>query len=123
VNVVVFEERVRAAFDRAAPLSPKTLAAVERFAKKQSPGHRGDLLAAMTAALDLEEVDTIFLLTDGAPSFGEIVDQDRVRAAVRRVNRTKKRVIETIGFGSRKPAERRLVTGLARDSGGRAVFR
>jgi hypothetical protein len=122
-DVIVFDERVRAAFPEARPLGPKAVAGIERFLKKQSPAHRGDLIGGVRAALALEEVDTVFLFSDGAPTAGEIVDGDRIRAAVRRENRMLGRVIHAVGFRSVKGSPRRFLAGLARDSGGRSAFR
>jgi HEAT repeat protein len=121
VTVIVFAERV----EKTGPLaltskSRKPLAA---FAAKQTPGKRGDLLGAMNAALDLEGIDTIFLLTDGAPSHGEVVDKSRVRSLIRQRNRMLKRAIHAIGFGSVKDGERKFMEGVARESGGTVVFR
>ncbi|MHC4409361.1 MAG: HEAT repeat domain-containing protein, partial [Planctomycetota bacterium] len=66
------------------------------------------------------KVDTIFLVTDGLPTAGEIVDVRKLVAAINEVNRTRGIVIHVICFD--KEALRRLKP-LADASGGQAVLR
>jgi HEAT repeat protein len=123
VNVVVFQEEAKAAFDAPKPLTKKVRRDIHSFARKTSPRESGNLLAAMLLALEQEGADTVFLLSDGAPSFGDMVDKGRVRRAIRARNRSRKLVVNTIGLGAEKSTERSFLEGVARDSGGRAVFR
>jgi len=123
VSVIVFEERVHVATRRPVRLSRSARRKLGEFASRRSPGNAGDLLAGVLAAGDQEGIDTVFLLSDGAPSHGGMVDKGRVRAAIRAVNRTRKRVIHTIAFGSEKDSEKRFMRGVAEDSGGRCVLR
>lgn len=122
-QIVFFQEAVREAFDRPQTLSRGARDRADAFLSAAAPGQRGNLLAGVLAAIERDEVDTVYLLTDGAPGCGDFVEKTRVRAAIRQVNRTRKCVIDTIGFGAVKAAERALLTGIAQDSGGRAVFR
>ncbi|MHC4952929.1 MAG: HEAT repeat domain-containing protein [Planctomycetota bacterium] len=66
------------------------------------------------------KVDTIFLVTDGLPTTGEIVDVRKLVIAINEVNRTRGIVIHIICFD--KEAIRRLKP-LAEQSGGQAVLR
>jgi hypothetical protein len=122
-NVVFFQVEPRAAFGRPLALTPKARRDAANFADDTSPAHAGNLLAAVLLALEGEGTDTVYLLSDGAPSAGDMVDKGRVRAAVRQRNRTAKRAIHAIGFGVLKATERGFLEGVAKDSGGRAVFR
>jgi hypothetical protein len=65
-----------------------------------------------------ESVDTIFLLSDGAPSAGAVVNRDALRREIRRLNRNRMVRIHTIGIGVDRPD---LLRQLAADSGGRFV--
>ncbi len=123
LNLVFFQTQPRAAFSAPAVLAPKARDAAEDFVRENSPGQSGNLLAAMLLALEQEGTDTILLLSDGAPSAGDIVDGGRLRAAIHQRNRMQKRAIHTIGFGATKSSERGFLESLARESGGRAVFR
>ncbi|MHC4940645.1 MAG: HEAT repeat domain-containing protein [Planctomycetota bacterium] len=66
------------------------------------------------------KVDTIFLVTDGLPTTGEIVDVRKLVIAVNEINRTRGIVIHVVCFD--KEALRRL-RPLAEASGGQAVLR
>lgn len=77
----------------------------------------------MLEALGDDETDTVCLLSDGAPSCGDMVDKTRVQAAIRQLNRTRKVAIHTIGFGAKRATERAFLEGVARDSGARCVLR
>jgi len=123
VNVISFDLAPTLAFKSPKPLNRQVRGALERFVTKQSPENRGDLLAAVNAALDQESIDTIILLSDGAPSYGEIVDKGRVRSFIRQRNRMLKRSIMTIGFGAKEKRARAFMEGLAADSGGVCVLR
>jgi HEAT repeat protein len=123
VNLLFFRDATQSAFDRPQRLTRPNRDKAEAFVTAASPSHRGDLLGAVLAALASDDVDTVFVLSDGDPSAGDIVDRGRVRAAIRQRNRMRKCVIDTIGFGARTAADRALLENLARDSGGRAVFR
>jgi len=122
VNLLLFSTEVVVAAPGPVRLSPRDRKRFSAFARRAEPGGRGVLLAAVLAALE-QDVDTVLLLTDGAPSAGELVDKDRVRRAIRQRNRMLKRRIHTVAFGSTKKTERRFMENVAADSGGRVVFR
>jgi hypothetical protein len=122
-NLVFFQQQPHVAFEKPQPLTKATREKAEAFIASGSPAHEGDLLGGVLAALSQDGVDTVFVLSDGSPSAGEMVDRVRVRAAIRQRNRARKFVIDSIGFGARKAVERGFMEGIARDSGGRAVFR
>jgi HEAT repeat protein len=122
-DVVLFGGAVRSALDRPQALARPVREKTETFLAAAAPRGGGDLLGGVLAALARDEIDTVFLLSDGAPTLGDFVDRGRVRAAIRQRNRTRKCVIESIGFGAARTAERAFLEGVARDSGGRAVFR
>jgi len=66
-------------------------------------------------AFDDASVDTIFFLSDGEPSQGEVVDPAAIREEVQAWNKERGVVIHTISIGDRFP----LLEWLATDSGGR----
>jgi hypothetical protein len=71
-------------------------------------------------ALADPEVDTIFLLSDGAPSRGKHIFRSRILEMVRRANRRRKVVIHTIAFGANK-RDRKFLSDLAEWNGGKHV--
>lgn len=64
-----------------------------------------NIFDTLVLALRDKQVDTIYLLSDGAPTSGLIVDTDRLLEEVRRINRLKKIRINTIGFNLEEKAQ------------------
>jgi len=62
-------------------------------------------------------VDTIFFLSDGDPTAGEVTEIDRILAAVRRVNALRKIKIHTINIG-RNVRGKLMMAALARENDG-----
>ncbi len=61
-------------------------------------------------------VDTIFFLTDGKPSVGEVVDPNEILVRVREWNRLSRIVVHTIGVG--KDQDEVFLRRLAQENGG-----
>jgi HEAT repeat protein len=80
----------------------------------------GAIFDALSAAITDDEVDTIYLLSDGVPSFGTVKRDYRVLQEVRRLNRWRRVVIHTILLGE-KGTDRRFMKELAALTGGQAV--
>jgi hypothetical protein len=70
-NVVAFGTEVEAWRPRAVPATPTSRYEALRFLQKRAPEGRTNIHDALAAALADLEVDTVFLLTDGAPTAGE----------------------------------------------------
>jgi HEAT repeat protein len=66
-------------------------------------------------------VDTIFLVSDGAPSAGRILEPGKIIEEVARMNALRKVKIHTVGVGVLH--DRAFLERLARDSGGKYVAR
>ncbi|MFT4515858.1 MAG: Mg-chelatase subunit ChlD, partial [Planctomycetota bacterium] len=69
---------------------------------------------AIMAAMEDPEVDTIYLLTDGVPTQGEVVDAEEILEAVMRENRTRQVIIHCISVGMKST----LLMDLAALTGG-----
>jgi len=76
-----------------------------------------NLFGSLEFAFDDPDVDTIFLLSDGEPSVGDIIDPQLIREAIAERNATRNVVINTIAFG----ADLQVLEWLAEDSGGTHV--
>ncbi len=61
------------------------------------------------------DVDTIYFLSDGAPTVGKVIDQDEILAEVKRVNKVRKIVLHTIAIGDFRKT---LMKALAKGNGG-----
>ncbi|MDF1799404.1 MAG: VWA domain-containing protein [Planctomycetota bacterium] len=116
-NIVFFDTDVSPFTDELIEMTAKARAAALKYVSKQVPGGGTAVYDALDAAFDDERVDTIFLLTDGAPSAGRIVDPDRIAEAIARRNSTRLVTIHCISIGQSSA----LLQRLARDSGGSYV--
>ncbi len=74
-NIVAFGTEVETWKPRAAAATPSAKYEALRFLQKKVPEGRTNIHDALAAAMADPEVDTIFLLTDGAPSAGEETDR------------------------------------------------
>lgn len=123
VQVILFSLKPLAALPKASPATKKVRDDVISFLGRETPAQRGNLLDGVLAAVRDDALDTVFLLSDGAPSGGDHVIKERVRNEIRQANRTRKLAIHCIGFGANKQSERSFLEDVARDSGGRCVYR
>ncbi|MGB0330337.1 MAG: hypothetical protein ACPGPE_00810 [Planctomycetota bacterium] len=76
-----------------------------------------NLYGSLEFAFDDPDVDTVFILSDGEPSVGDIIDPQLIREAIAERNATRNVVINTIAFG----ADLQVLEWLAEDSGGTHV--
>jgi len=120
-NVIFFSQDVITFEDALAPMNAKAREEVLRFVDRVIPNGATNVFGALTAAFEDARVDTIYLMTDGTPTVGEIVNSASIRAEVQLWNSTRKVTIHCIAAGE-EGAD--LLLGLAADSGGdfRSVF-
>jgi HEAT repeat protein len=81
---------------------------------------RADHYDALMEAINKPEIDTIFLLSDGKPSYGTYMDDDNIIENIAKNNRFKKVVIHTILTG-KKGINLRLMERLAQITNGVCV--
>jgi von Willebrand factor type A domain/HEAT repeats len=72
---------------------------------------------ALKLAFDDPDVDTIFVMSDGEPTAGALIDPHKIRAEVAFWNQHRKVVVNTIAVGGNLE----VLEWLARDSGGKYV--
>jgi hypothetical protein len=68
------------------------------YVRKLGPRGMTNVYDTLISALDDPEVNTIYFLSDGAPTMGKIVEPGGILAAVRARNAVRKVKIHTIGF-------------------------
>ncbi|MCY2956889.1 MAG: VWA domain-containing protein [Planctomycetota bacterium] len=95
----------------------KQRAALQTAARDLVSRGATNVFAALELAFTDPEVDTIYLLTDGYPSAGTIVDGNQLADEVRRWNRLRGIRIHTIALGGKSDFLERL----AKDSGGDSI--
>ena len=113
-NVVAFAGAASALTPKLQPLDGRRRKAADAFVAGLEAKGPTDVHEALALAFADPDVDTIFLLTDGRPSVGEIVGVDELAARVAEWNQSRRLRIHTIAIGEPSP----LLERLARDSGG-----
>ncbi|MBI2920458.1 MAG: HEAT repeat domain-containing protein [Planctomycetes bacterium] len=121
-------QKVRSFAKKLVPADPRTQALIigwSRDADKklsQIQRGRGDTWDAVMDLFADEEVDTIFVLSDGRPSYGACVNDDHFLSEFRRVNRYRRIMVHTVLTGT-KGTDKKFMAELAEMTGGRAVAR
>ena len=113
-NVVVFSDEAKAFAEALQSLDERKKKAAEGFTQALTARGSTNVHAGLRAAFADAEVDTIFLLTDGQPSSGPIVDQDALLREVAAWNLGRNVRIHTVAIGGRS----RFLEQLAAQSGG-----
>lgn len=114
VNVIAYNQAVRAQWKELREATEDNREQIVATVKKLRIGGGTNIYGALERAFMDPNVDTIYLLTDGEPSAGEVVLPDDIADEVRRWNRLRQIVIHTIGFG----IDSALLKRLAEESGG-----
>lgn len=110
VNVILFETGVRAWRRGPQRLSKATRTSMRRFLGRLQPGGATNLYDALDKALRTPDIETIVLLSDGAPTHGRFVDQASILASVQALNRRRGVVIHTVSIGGGSPLLRLIAT-------------
>jgi hypothetical protein len=113
-NVIVFEGAVHAEFERLRSADGEAKTATLGALKVLRPGGATNVHDALELAFRDAAVDTIYLLTDGDPTAGRIVDPGILGDEVRRWNLRRQVVIHCIAIGQ----ESALLRRIANESGG-----
>jgi HEAT repeat protein len=109
-NIVVYNHEVRKWQDRMVAALPSNKALAIAFLDSLKAVGGTNIFDALETAFTLggfgvqdryyrSEVDTLFLLSDGAPSAGRITDTDEILEEVGRINRLRKLQIHAIAVG------------------------
>jgi len=116
-NVIFFETNVIPFSKKLQKMRKRTRQQVLRFVHEQVSAGSTALYPALKLAFEDELVDTIYLLSDGAPTEGEITDIAVIRQAVQRWNAHRKVKIHGITVGQ----DSTLLHWLTLDTGGRYI--
>jgi hypothetical protein len=87
------------------------------YVDKLGAGGGTNLYGAVQEAFNDKDVDTIFILSDGEPSVGDVIDPGAIRERVREWNEHRHIVINSIAVGGTFE----VLRWLAEDSGGTHV--
>jgi len=113
-NVIFFESEIRPLNKKLIEMKKSTRAKALRFVRDQYSLGATALYPAIQLAFEDPLVDTIYLLSDGAPTVGELTDIEEIRAEVARWNSARHVKIHGIAMGQ----DSTLLRWLCEDTGG-----
>lgn len=113
-NVVSFHSTVDTIFDRMTRMAGRSRAEAIKRVDALEPIGATNVHDALKRAFEETDLDTIYLLSDGAPSAGPITDPDQLADTVKQWNRTRRLRIHCISIG----AESKMLRRIAEESGG-----
>jgi HEAT repeat protein len=116
-NIIFFSTTVHPWRRRLTQATDAVLARAKAHIYEQRAAGGTNIYESVMLALKDPLVDTVFVLSDGAPTSGTITEPDAIRAAVRMAN-TRGVVIHCIGIGAH---DRDFMAGLAKDNNGKYV--
>ena len=116
-NIIFFETQVRAWRKKMVKMNKANRQQALRFISEQYALGSTALYPALRMAFGDPLIDTIYLLSDGAPTEGEITDIAEIRAEVRRWNSARHVKIHGITMGH----DSTLLWWLTQDTGGRYI--
>ena len=117
-NIVTFSSGVDAWLEGGVAAADKvSREEAEAFVSRLLPGGGTNLYESIQLAFEDPDVDTIFILSDGEPSMGEVTDPAQIRKDVALWNKHRNITINTIGIGGRLS----ILEWLSEDSGGQHV--
>jgi hypothetical protein len=105
-RLVLFGAKVESWPPRCCPATPAAVAAAMKHARRFPPGGWTDVYAALRLALEDPSADTVFLLTDGAPSAGRFTGRQALLDGVERLNRYRLVRIHTVGIDTDRIGKR-----------------
>lgn len=116
-NIVLFDDRVEPWEKELQLADDAKKADAKKFLDRQRPRGGTNIYDPLEAALLGKDVDTVFLLSDGAPGSGKFVQAEDILREIRKLNRSRKVVVHTIAIGLDTP----LMRELAKQNGGKAI--
>ena len=119
VNVIFFETTIHSWRPKLTPLSGASREALKKYLESRRPTGGTNLYDGLELALKHRDVDTIFLLSDGAPGSGKFTATADILREVGRLNQTRRIAIHCVSVGT----ESDLLKKLAAANGGRYVRR
>src|SRR6185295_6936488 len=115
INMIFFDDRIEPWRKSLVPIKANLKEAQAVVSRVAARGQT-NIFDALEVAFAHKEADTIYLLSDGDPSNGRVIDPDDILREIRKMNRLRQLVIHTISFGSS-----RFMKALAEQNGGQYV--
>ena len=116
-NVIVFSNGVDTWEDGITAYGEETILDAKEYVSRLGAGGGTNLYGALEVAFEDPEVDTIYVLSDGEPTVGQVIDPGAIRARVADWNANRGIVVHTIAVGG----SLKVLEWLAQDTGGTHV--
>jgi len=116
-DIVFFADRVSSYAKRMVGGTDSELVRVDEWLQRHLFDGGTNLFGGIEEAMRRQDVDEIFVLSDGQPNQGEVVAPRQILARVERWNRWRKVRINAISFGA-PPGARSFLCRLAQENGG-----
>ncbi len=126
-NIIVFENEARPWRSTLVPATDANKLAAQAYLESLKAGGGTNMYEALQKAFEFVgdaatdstrplTVQAIFVLSDGAPTVGSVIDPDLIRQEVKNWNPLRRVTINTIGLGD--DCDENFMRGLALDNGG-----
>jgi HEAT repeat protein len=99
-NIIAFEDAPRPYAEDLRRATKTEIRDAIKYVKKLRVGGATNIYDSLEMAFDMDEVETVFLLTDGAPTAGAIIAKNEILEVMRRDNSYLRVRINTISIGS-----------------------
>jgi hypothetical protein len=119
INVILFDTTIHPWQDKLQKLGASTRAQLRKHLESKKPMGGTNLYDGLEMALQMKDVDTVFLLSDGVPGSGKHVATPDILRAVRRENQTRRIAVHCVSIGM----DSELLRLIAQENGGRYVRR
>lgn len=98
VNLLFFDDRIEPWSRRLTPIKSNLKRALATISALEPRGTT-NIFDTLDGAFQHSDVDTVYLLSDGDPTDGRIVEPGAILREIRRMNRLRQIIIHTISFG------------------------
>src|SRR5262249_54688289 len=112
INIIRFNSLVEPWKTELTALDASTRGEASGFVQASKPDGLTNAYAALEEAFKDQKLDTIYFLSDGAPTLGAHIETEDLLAAVAKMNQLRKVKINTIGFHLNAD-EKKLMEALA----------
>jgi len=129
-NLMTFANSASAFRKEMVPASPEILSQADEWLIRQGPAGGTNTYDVLLKAVAEPGVDSVYFLSDGIPTDGTLIEQEKILAEINKANRFLKIRIHTVAFlvgdgpaeaQEDKPAAERFMRRLAEENNGKAV--
>ena len=118
-TIIVFENSVKKLNKQLVQANATNKNLAIAYLEKLSSGGGTNISDALEESFGFQDVETIFLLSDGEPTAGKITNPDGIVSKAKEWNSSQKVIIHTIGLG--EDCDKEFMKKLANENGGQFI--